>query len=463
MNRASSTANRLLNSAVVWSWAFNTLRLAQAVFLFPLLVKLLSKPDFAMHWGSLVSLAALVPILDFGFSVSIGRAVSYAMGGATELKAEGFVPAEGASGPNYALLWRLVHTTRTLYRFLSLGAFVLLGLFGTCMVALHVQETTSPRVTWLAWGITLLAAVWELYAGWWNVFLRSMNKVLLSTRQASLAYGVRLVISAALLLGGAGLLSVPIASFLSSFLQRELSRRSVLQLLGPPPGAGERGDVWSLFATLWPNSWKLGLQFLSGYLSTFANTFICQAVLSLGASGAYGVSLQLVSISASMAQVWTAVKWPLVGQDRTRQDDSGLQRLLWPRVWLQSLTHLALLLGVVAVVPWLLQWSGTGKTVLPMPWLGLLALASLLEMNYSFWGTLISTENRMPFVWPIIITNLGSFCLVLLLVNFTRLGLPAMVIAPLLAGSVLNYWRWPMEGARSIQTTWLHFILSRPR
>lgn len=439
----------------------NGLRLASGVVVLPLLVVKLSKPDYDMYFVFL-SLTALVPILDLGFAVSIGRAVSYAMGGARELKAQGFVPEQDASRPNYVLLWQLLYTTRRLYRVLSLSTLVLLGCFGSAMVAQAVPETSSRTVTWAAWGLTLASVLWDIYAGWWNVFLRNMNQVLVGTQFGAVTYALRIALSCVLLLLGAGLLSVPVASLVSNCLLRLLSRREALRHLGDRPAGLDLLQVKKLLATLWPNSWRIGLQFLSGYLAGQANTLICLPILGLAASGTYGFSAQLVIMSSGMAQVWTLVKWPLIGQLRIRQDNTALRRLIWPRVWLQYLTYAALALASVLVVPALLKWTHSEKSLLPPLWLGLLALNGFLEFNYSFWGTVISTENRTPFVWPIIFSNFTSFLLVLLLLHTTGLGLKTFVLAPLLVGSLFNHWKWPREGARSIGTSWLHFMLKRP-
>jgi len=461
MSLLKQLCGRLWQSAVAWSWGMNVLRLASGVVVLPLLIAKLPKPDYDMYFVFL-SLAALVPILDLGFGVSIGRAVSYAMGGAKELKPQGYVPEQNASAPNYTLLWQLLHTTRQLYRVLSLATLGLLGAFGSAVVARAVPETSAPPVTWAAWVLTLASVLWDIYAGWWNVFLRNMNQVLLGTRFGAATYALRIVLSCVLLLLGGGLLSVPVAGLVSNVLLRLLSRRAVLQHLGTCPTALDRLQVRKLLATLWPNSWRLGLQFLSGYLAGQANTLICLPILGLAASGTYGFSAQLISMSSGMAQVWTLVKWPLIGQLRIRQDHAGLRRLIWPRIWLQYLTYLVLAAASVLIVPALLRWAHSEKTLLPPLWLGLLALIGLLEMNYSFWGTLISTENRTPFVWPIIVSNFASFLLVLLLLHTTGLGLRAVVLAPLLVGSLCNYWKWPREGARSIGTSWLRFLLRPP-
>jgi len=342
-----------------------------------------------------------------------------------------------------------------------LGITVLLGLFGTAMVAVRVNETSSPPVTWLAWGITLAAVVWEIYASWWNVFLRSMNQVVAATRLIALMLAIRILLACGLLLLNGGLLSVPIASLLSSFLMQLWSRRLVLRHLGTRLGDLDRSQTKALLATLWPNSWRIGLQSLSAYLATNANTLVCQAVFGLAASAEYGFSLQLINISASMAAVWTVVKWPLIGQHRVKHDHAALQRLIWPRIWLQYLTCGMLALAVIAVVPALLRWTNSEKTLLPTVWLSLLALNGLLEMNFSFWGTLIMTENRTPFVRPAVISNLTSFVIALALVHTTQLGLAAFVLPPLVIGGLYNYWKWPREGARSIGTSWLSFLFRR--
>jgi O-antigen/teichoic acid export membrane protein len=80
MENLKQALARINRSAVAWSWVMNGLRLASGLVVLPLLVVKLSKPDYDIYFVFL-SLTALVPILDLGFAVSIGRAVSYAMGG----------------------------------------------------------------------------------------------------------------------------------------------------------------------------------------------------------------------------------------------------------------------------------------------------------------------------------------------------------------------------------------------
>ncbi|HYG35529.1 MAG TPA: hypothetical protein VEC99_12130 [Clostridia bacterium] len=456
----SALLNRLRESTVVWSWVFNGFRLASGLILLPLILAKLSTPDLGMYYV-LLSLWAIVPLVDFGFGPTIGRFVSYAMGGADEIQAQGVARPGKSLDPNYPLLWELLFTTRSLYRYLTLVLFVVLGAWGTYTIELRVQETTSPLVTRLAWLVTLVAACFEIYAGWWGVFLRSMNEVMAATRIAVLGIVIRLVAAAGLLVCGVGLLSLPIGSFLGIIIQRHLSSRRCRELL-QRHSTPEAVDVSKYLRILWPNTWRLGMQFLSGYLTVNANTALCLHVYGLNANAQYGLSVQLVAIITGMAAVWTSVKWPLIGQCQARQDLLGMQRILQPRVWLQTFTFLGGCGALLVIGPWLLHWLGGSKEMLPLGWLALLMLNAFLEMQFVLWGTLLSLENRLVYLWPTVATNILSLVFSFIFVHFSSLGLGGLVLGPLFAGLLFNYWYWPPYAARRLGTTLLHLLLKGP-
>jgi len=76
---------------------------------------------------------------------------------------------------------------------------------------------------------------------------------------------------------------------------------------------------------------------------------------------------------------------------------------------------------------------------------------------------LMSLENRLPYLWPTIASNVLSLALSLALVHFTQLGLGALVLGPLLVGSLFNYWYWPFYGARTLGTSLVAFLVRRPK
>jgi O-antigen/teichoic acid export membrane protein len=459
MPRIPLILDRLLRSAVVWSWGFNALRLAGGILLLPLILRELPSADLGMYYV-LLSIMALVPIVDFGFSPTIGRFVSYAMGGAERLQPQGVAAVAQGHSPNYRLLWELLIATRAFYRLMAIAILLVAGMWGTYIVELRIEETSSTTLTRMAWILTLVSCAFDVFSSWWSVYLRGMNQVLSATRILVLAHFIKLLTSAALLLAGLGLSSIPIGTIAGSIIQMALARRTCLQQLKHHPRP-DRIDIKEQLRILWPNSWRLGVQLLSGYLTINANTAVCVHVLGLHANAKYGLSIQLMNIALGMAAVWTAVKWPVIGQLRARHDYSAVQRVFWPRYWLQNLTFLILGSAVILLAPELLTWFGTDKTLVAMPWLFLLGVNAFLEMQFTLWGTLISTENRLPFLWPSVVSNVLSLGLSLTLIHTTELGLGALVLGPLIAGSLFNYWYWPFAGAQNIKTRLWPFLLRR--
>ena len=457
---------KLKNSTVVWSWIFNVLRLASGLIILPLVVRQLSPVDFGMYYV-LLTLASLAPVIDFGFGPTIDRFIGYAMGGAETLSAHG-VPKPGAcQGPNYNLLWQLLATTRKLYRYLTLAVLVLLGIGGTLeiehliRVQTFLDPTFAPLITRLAWVATLTSTLLDVYSNWWSTYLRGLNEVRLVTRIGVAALVVKCLVAVALLLGGAGLLSLPLAGLLSNMMQRHFARMHCLRLLPPPP-AMNQSELKKIFHVLWPNSWRLGAHLVSGSLVAQANLLICADVFGTAGTGKYGPSVQLMGIASGMAYVWLGIKWPLISQCRARHDVAMIQRVFWPRYWLQVLTFLGLGTIVAFCAPSVLHWIGKDKEMLPLNWMLVLLVGVFLDLQCSTWGTLITTENRFPFLWPTVATNVLSLILTLTLVHGTSQGLGALVLGPLLAGSAFNYWYWPLVAARGMNTTLFRFLFFRP-
>src|SRR6516225_5411420 len=105
---------RVFNTAVAWSWLFNFFRLASGLILLPLVLRKFTTADLGMYYV-LLSLSALVPLVDFGFGPTIGRFVGYAMAGADSFQTLGLAKPGNSAAPNYRLLWQLLFSSRALY------------------------------------------------------------------------------------------------------------------------------------------------------------------------------------------------------------------------------------------------------------------------------------------------------------------------------------------------------------
>jgi hypothetical protein len=458
---ASGGARRIASSAVVWSWFANGLRLASGLLLLPLLLRELSRPDLGMYF-LFQTIAMLLPVLDATFAVNLGRHVGYAIAGATDLQPHGVAAAPPQGEPNWALVTRLLGGARILYRWLAVAVFLTLGTIGTWLVATHIHETDAPRWTWVAWGLVLFAAVVEIYSGWANAFLQGMNQILRSARLLVLANSVRILLGCTLLWWGAGLLSVPLATLCASSLQRFLARRACHRHLGLPVRSTPSDSSGRFLAVIWPNTWRVGLKLLSIYAASMAVAQLWLTFFGLAVYGEFGLSWQVLVAMQGMSSVWVAVKWPLVVQLRSKNDALSLRQVLRPRFLLQNLTFAALTGLLWGVGRPLLALLGSGKELLPVPWLEVMTIFVFLEMQFSFWTHLLTTENRVPSLWATVVTYPAG---VLLAWWFAHLGwgMGGLVLGPLVAGMGFNYWYWAAAGARSLGSAWRHFVFSTGR
>jgi O-antigen/teichoic acid export membrane protein len=449
---------RATNTAVLWHWIFNILRLSSSLLLLPLLLHTLSEHDFGMYIVFLC-LTAIIPVLDFGLAPNIERNVAYAMAGVQDLQPLGLSDVPGTGKPNVPLLWNLFRAVRSLYRRLALAGFLILGVVGTWAVSVHVAETDWPIGTWIAWCITLGAGTLELYLGWWANFLTGMNQPLAAARIAAAGYFVYLFLAAILLKAGFGLISVPVASLVSSILQRTFNRRASLRLLRAMPDQAAGSDNLDLLRTLWPNIWRMGCLLLANYVAV--NLIIFLRKFDLAANAQYGLSLRLVAAAQTIAAVWVYVKWPKVAQLNSLGDTIAIRAILQPRFWLQTITFLTLSFCLVAVGPRLLRSFFPDKQLLPGLWLGLMVVNSFFQMSFTFWTTLLWMQNRIPSFIPTIVTQIATLALLAILVSRSHLGAAAFVVAPLICGAVFNYWFWWGEGARMLKTTVPGFLFRK--
>ncbi|MCC7376276.1 MAG: hypothetical protein IT581_16575 [Verrucomicrobiales bacterium] len=465
-SRIRALATRLQGSALIWSWLFNGLRLASGLVVLPLLLHQLSRTELGIYY-LLLNLGTIAFLADFGFSLSVERAVAYAMGGAANLRATGMELSTGGE-PNRVLLREVVRSAQQLYRGLSAAAAVALALGGTYLVSKATRDLPALAAvsfvpnTVLAWALQWMATSLEIYSFYWVAVLRGMNRITTSAQWLSLAYGLKVALSIGLLFLGAGLLSVPLAGLVAGVVLRWGASREVRRIL-PDLGVSGAGEVRRVVSALWPNSWRLGLQLASSYAMTYGLAWVCMSVSWLGAAmyAEYSLSLQVMNIAVGVAGVWTSTKWPLVAQLRTKDDRLGIRRVLAPRfrwqvVTLVLLASLAILLG-----PALLEWKGSDKRMLPALWLVVLAINALGESNFSFWTTLISTENRIPSVGPLVATQVTVLGTVVVLVLALGWGVEAFVVTPLLLGAIFNYWWWARQGSRILRTTFWRFFFGK--
>ena len=121
-------------SDVIWSYISQVFGLGAGLITLPLILHMLTTEEIAMNY-LMLTVGAMVAILDFGFSPQFGRNFTYVFSGAQKLEKEG-LNDNVQKEINYHLLKCLIDAAEYVYRVISVIVLVLMLTFGTWYIYL---------------------------------------------------------------------------------------------------------------------------------------------------------------------------------------------------------------------------------------------------------------------------------------------------------------------------------------
>ena len=101
-------------------------------------------------------------------------------------------------------------------------------------------------------------------------------------------------------------------------------------------------------------------------------------------------------------------------------------------------------LGIIFVAPYLLELIKS-QTMLPSRLICVIYLVVVaLELNHSECASVISTDNRVPYVVPSLVSGGVIVAMTFVVLRFTTLGLLGVVLVQGIVQAAYNNWRWPL-------------------
>lgn len=226
-----------------------------------------------------------------------------------------------------------------------------------------------------------------------------------STILASMA---QIISSAAMLLAGCGILSCAVGFFLQGVVFRSYCKHFFYRVEGVSDGlAGaskpEKTDIEKIRLAISSNAYRDTAVSISNYVATTANTLLCAAFVGLAESSVFSVTLQLVNACVNVSAVMLTTYQPSL-QSAYANRDLELERDLSSK----SMASFALFYGVCLVL----------VVFIGMPILGIFKpgidsrplLTVLLGLYFFLWkqqsncAMLIANTNRIPYMWPFVIS-----------------------------------------------------------
>lgn len=428
---------------IIWNYAGSIFNIGMSVFILPFVLRTLSSEELGL-WYIFGSIAALVSLLDFGFSPSIMRNILYAWSGATRLYKEG-IPETNKDGiPNYSLVEALITASKRIYLGIALLAGLVLLFVGTPYIKSVIASEPSNYLT--AWGIYSVGVFFNLYYSYWNPLLKGIGAIKIANQVQVFSRLIYMIFTILGLYFGGGLIWLSIMYVISGVLLRIFSKRSfekISNLDNYRTNNTKSVKVSELLEIIWPNAKKQGLVTIGAWLITRSTTLLCSHFYGLTVTAEFGLTLQLYGFIGGFSGLLFNSYVPEITSSKLKKDTARFRTLFARSMLIQWIFGILGILGVVYIAPILLQLIGSNSTLLPRSVLIVLGIILFLEWNHSTFASLITLSNKVPFLASSLFSGIGIIILSLITEKFTNLGVLGLVLSQGVVQILYNNWYWP--------------------
>jgi len=360
------------------------------------------------------------------------------------------------SNINYALLKNTIHAMKWFYSRIAILTVVVLLTGGTWYLktVLNKGFQGDHSEIILAWIVFSLISTYNIYTLYYDSLLMGIGKQIISKKIMIISQLLYLATATVMMLAGYGLLSVVVGQAVMIVAKRVLSYRAFFtkELRFSLHEATVESSPLEIIKVLTPNSLKVGLTGIGSFLVMQSSILIGSLFLSLEELASYGISAQIVNVTASLAMVYYYAYIPKIAYLRVQQENQQLLNIFYKSALLMLLTFLVSGVAVSLLGNEILVLV-KAKTFLVEPtMLAVMFLIAFLERNHATAGGFILLNNEVPFFKASIVSGVATFVLLIILVYYANAGVWGMVLAPGIAQIAYQNWKWPMVLIRQLKS-----------
>ena len=436
---------------VAWSYLATFFTIGAGIILLPFILHKL--PSYTVGlWTVFQTVNMLVILLDFGFSPSFARNITYIFTGVRRLQTEGIDHNSLDNGVDYQLLADTISAMRKFYRQVALIMLIVLSAAGTPYF-LHItngyEGDFKDAVT--AWVMLIAVNTYNLYTLYYDALLNGKGYVRRSKQITILGQAIYLIIAVALLYCGFGLTAIVSGQLVSYLIRRILSRlvffTDELRNALPKPDSARTREV---FRAIMPNAVKVGLTQLGGVAVNRASVIIAPLYVGLAEVASFGITMQIIEVLGGLGVVYYQSQTPKISQYRAQRDIRSVARCFWIAESLLLLTMVTGGIFFLLAGDWALALIHSKTQFLPPLMLTAMLVIAWLEKNHAVAAGFIQAKNEIPFFIPSLISGAATIILLWIMLSPLGMGLWGMILAPGLAQIAYQNWKWPSVVIREI-------------
>ena len=453
---------KINKSDLVWNYAATFLKIGSSILLMPIILHKMS-PESVGIWNIFLTISFFLSLVDFGFNVSFTRNITYIFSGVKELKITGYGLANQQLNqvPDFGLLKGLIKAMRSFYLKLAIGIFLLLIILGTYYISYLLKNYHGDhRVIYISWILFIVVNTYNLYTLYYETLLLGKGLIKASKQLIILGQGTYLIVASVLILCGFDLLSIIIGQFCSVVLVRILSYRLFFtkQMLAHLKQAAANNSA-AILKTIMPNAIKMGLTSLGGFFVQRSTVLIGSIFLSLEQIGSYGVSLQVINVIAGLAVIYQATYLPKINQLRVAGDTYTLKSLHIKSKFIFIGTFILGCAGIYFVGPWALALLHSKTILVPPNVLMIMFLVAFIENNIIVSSNIILSKNEVPFYKASLVSGALIVVGLMIMFNYSNLGITNLVLVPLIVDLLYQGWKWPLVVVLDLKITLKDYYL----
>ncbi|MGU5686278.1 hypothetical protein NQU91_07715 [Aeromonas hydrophila] len=395
-------------------------------------------------WLIFLSMTILVNLFDFGLSPTIIRNVSYVINGARVLAKDGLENVEFKAGIDYSLLKRLLIDIKKIYRMLSFIAFIIifLGGGGYFYYISPMNNLGEVVLSWMIFSTGLLISLYYLYYTPVLCGLGVIQKAYLANIIGRLAW---LILTLIIVIFTPSLFTLSLSFLASVIINRVVIQRYYVSNVFIKNMNGYLSKRNSTVPFIAHNAIKLGVVSLGSFLISRATVLIAGASLPLVLVGEYTFSIQIFMALLAVGNVFVTVKIPELSKLVMLRDNKNI-RLLIIRVISISLSfYVAGFIVFYLSQSYLTEAFGTKIGFLEKNELTILAIIYFLELTHSICATILTTSNKIPFVWSSLISGALIIVGAYTVMKFNSEGVLGLILVQGAVQLLYNNWKWPLS------------------
>lgn len=413
----------------------------------PFIITLISfkyfPPEISSIWVIFLSMTSLVVLFDFGLSPAIVRNVSYVIAGAQNLIKTGVEGLSIDKKISYPLLSRLISDVKKIYFYLSISAFFIIGVGGGYyFYYISLSEIKSSILC--AWTIFSFGLILNLFYLYYTPVLMGLGAVKDAYKANVFGRVSWLVMSILLLVYNPSIILLSCCFVISILLNRLVSSFFYKNNIYIKKIDFKEKFENSTIPYIGHNAVKLGAVSFGSFLINRSTTLIVGLACPIIVAGQFVLTIQVFSALVAVSNILLTIKIPEISKAVAKHDKKIIYKLVRQVILFSSGVYFLGFFIFMFLMRHLIFMFDSNISFLPSLYLFILGLVYYLEMNHSVCATIITTKNKIPFVYPALIS--GFLIVVLSIVFSYNLGYGVMGLILVQGGVQLLYnnWKWPL-------------------